>query len=1380
MKKSFDDNKTYRRGSLRSSADLNSIQMHCGVLFGGFFTPFVFVGCLFILFAGVAIFLLPKKDNHNASDPGTMKNCGDKEEIYISLWKHPTVLANFIAIFLTSSVITFYFALIEPFLRIEFATSPSVIGFVFTGAGLLYSAFSVIASLLTVAVGSSGYLFQVAILTGLTAQLVGNCAIVGIGIDSNFVTVVTGICFLSFGCGLTIFLFFLQAQDILKKICCNTERASSISAGAYMSSLTLGSMAGSMLESRQQDPGQIAEAGLQNFVIEIISNFPEWINENGMDPTPPLDRTFPISYVSGPITLTGYFYNVSVIGLSSITSHRFVSTSYETLRIGMYIYLRHGGIQGSYNVTGEAVGTFPVVATSTFKLASSNVGIGLFLNMVQKNGIITLTNGSYDSSYLDFNLEKTSLAAQFDNLFDLAPTISPENKKYVADHLAKALPDKVFRSREKRICQHFVVQVRALSGQTIARSLDGTKYYSYTCIFVSSKETPITDIIAWPEKGPSTTIAPITTTTTRPASSTALTTSKPPSTTTTPTTTAPTTTTPTTTTPTTTTSTTTTSTTTTPTTTTPTTTTSTTTTPTTTASTITTSTTTTPTTTTPTTTTPTTITPTITTSTTTTPTITTLTITAQTATTTTTTKPTTTAPTTTELPTTIIYPVPTIPPNETYTACQLAAEIAYISGRSIDWDTQLENWLCLSKDVYRFCGKTITSITFERVIQFAPNLAHTISKVTTTPAQSFKFPSSKMAPKSYPKKTPVTSFIRPTYATKCIPLKTMNSATLKNIDRHDVNQNPATKRQVTMQSQVSPGHVNRAMTDRGVRTLIPVGSNAKINLKYFMDSVLHKLLEVKIAKKQFGEPDKNNAFSMEEIKNVCCLETPFTDSSTLRSLFELIFEDRNLKLGTCVIVILGIAYLLNNLEGSITCAKYIFEENGFHEWPEYRKWCSYIQDDYLVECRRPPGFITTYGPETAKVFNELSQNQRIACSVHGVPPPEVTWDAETTAYVARNVERLETSQFRERATDGSWMVQRRLTFTKVVLSDDRGYTCLANNIASNKTQEYTVTVVPTPDNSSWIRPTFLSTGIALALLTPAVLLLLCRRKRSIKLEKIYDAFKHGGNSDDQSNNKKPQLRLSFLPSEIYRIYQNLNALPFPKELQIIPSRLTLNRKHVLGRGEFGTVYMGLLDGITPTAIKTVTDDSDDAKLNALLSEVKVIAYVGSHKNVTQLLGVQLVDLRTGLIYVVVEYCSLGSLKEYELLRWCHQISNAMEFLGSKKIIHGDLATRNVLLDHNCVAKVTDFGLSRQMFNNYKQSVIGSWDISLPVAWLSIEALRHLRFSIQSDVWVFGVFMWEVFAMGETPYIGINLGPDFIQYLEDGHRLEMPEHATEEM
>lgn len=115
--------------------------------------------------------------------------------------------------------------------------------------------------------------------------------------------------------------------------------------------------------------------------------------------------------------------------------------------------------------------------------------------------------------------------------------------------------------------------------------------------------------------------------------------------------------------------------------------------------------------------------------------------------------------------------------------------------------------------------------------------------------------------------------------------------------------------------------------------------------------------------------------------------------------------------------------------------------------------------------------------------------------MHGVPPPELTWDGDTTSYIASSAERLETIQIRERATDGSWMVQRRLTFTEVVRTDNRVYTCLAKNIASNKTQEYTLTVVPIPDNPSWTTPTLVSTGIALALLFPAALLLLCRRKR---------------------------------------------------------------------------------------------------------------------------------------------------------------------------------------------------------------------------------------------------------------------------------------------
>ncbi|OXA46162.1 Fibroblast growth factor receptor 3 [Folsomia candida] len=731
---------------------------------------------------------------------------------------------------------------------------------------------------------------------------------------------------------------------------------------------------------------------------------------------------------------------------------------------------------------------------------------------------------------------------------------------------------------------------------------------------VEFRATPITDIIQWPEKGPepSTTNAP-TSTTTRPASSAAITTPKTQTTTlttTTPTTTTPTTTTPTTTTPTTTAPTTSTSTISIPTTTIPSTPTLRTTTPTTTTST------------TPATT------PTITTPTTTT------TPTATSATTTTTLPPTT--PTTTIGSSTLtssittIAPIPSIPPNEIFTACQLAEEISYISGKSVDWDTNLDKWVCLSNVTTKFTNSYI------QVSNTDPSIVY---------YRIFKISNGWCT------------------------------------DPHQSRQNPC---------------------------------------------------------------------------NIKCQD------------------------------------LLNNLEGSISCAQHILEENGFHEWPEYEIWCTNIPHNYLAECRRSPGFISTDGPETAKVFNELSQNQQITCSVHGVPPPELTWDQETTAYIDSYSGRLETNQFRERSTDGSWMVQRGLSFTEVVKSDNRGY---AQNIVSNKTQEYTVTVVPAPQNSSWTTPTLISTGIALALLIPAVLVLLCHRKRLIKLGKMHDDFKYG--RDDETGNNKTKRRLPFLPSEIHRTYQNINALPFPKELEIIPSRLTLNKKHVLGRGEFGIVFMGLLDGITPTAVKTAKDVSDDVKLNALLSEVKVMAYVGSHKNVAQLLGVQLVDLRKE--YLVKHSDELGTtvsfdkfqdyidppnfvrpLSRYELLRWCHQICGAMEFLGSKKVIHGDLATRNILLDSNCVAKVSDFGLSRQMFHNYKKSVVGSGDTPLPIPWLLIEALRHLRFSIQSDIWAFGVLMWEVFTLGETPYIGINSVPEFIEYLEDGHRLEKPEYATNEM
>ncbi|XP_035711212.1 uncharacterized protein LOC118436735 [Folsomia candida] len=210
-------------------------------------------------------------------------------------------------------------------------------------------------------------------------------------------------------------------------------------------------------DSLQQDPGQIAEGGFKNFMSDVISNFPEWIRENRLDPTPPITQVFSVDIDTGPISLRGSIYNVSVIGLSSIDNYTFEPyyTSYATLRIGMRVYLRHGGIQGNYNVTGQAVETFPLNVTSTFKVVSDNLKINIFIRFTQTSGRIILLNLSTvsTSTYNDFEFEKISLSAKFDNLFDLSPTITPEYEKYVTDHLATILAEKITVFFDPLLCR---------------------------------------------------------------------------------------------------------------------------------------------------------------------------------------------------------------------------------------------------------------------------------------------------------------------------------------------------------------------------------------------------------------------------------------------------------------------------------------------------------------------------------------------------------------------------------------------------------------------------------------------------------------------------------------------------------------------------------------------------------------------------------------------------------------------------------------------------------------------------------------------------------------------------------------------------------------
>ncbi|XP_045857627.1 focal adhesion kinase 1 isoform X6 [Meles meles] len=237
------------------------------------------------------------------------------------------------------------------------------------------------------------------------------------------------------------------------------------------------------------------------------------------------------------------------------------------------------------------------------------------------------------------------------------------------------------------------------------------------------------------------------------------------------------------------------------------------------------------------------------------------------------------------------------------------------------------------------------------------------------------------------------------------------------------------------------------------------------------------------------------------------------------------------------------------------------------------------------------------------------------------------------------------------------------------------------------------------------------------------------------------------------------------------------TMPSTRDYEIQRERIELGR--CIGEGQFGDVHQGVYmspeNPALAVAVKTCKNCTSDSVREKFLQEALTMRQF-DHPHIVKLIGV----ITENPVWIIMELCTLGELRSFlqvrkysldlaSLILYAYQLSTALAYLESKRFVHRDIAARNVLVSSNDCVKLGDFGLSRYMEDStYYKASKGK----LPIKWMAPESINFRRFTSASDVWMFGVCMWEILMHGVKPFQGVK-NNDVIGRIENGERLPMP-------